>query len=220
MKAFVIRSVVTVLALCGVVDLAVAADASAGKAKAAMCSGCHGPDGNSPIPTNPRLNGQGARYIAKQLADFVRPADKGGRASPVMAGMAAGLSEQDRENIAAYFASQKPAVVPAPPVSDEDIAIGERLYRAGNETSGVPACIGCHGPQGNGNAPAGWPKLSGQHAPYLVAQLRAFRLAAQYPEDPQKGRRNDGDGRMMRDAARSLNDREIDAIAAYLQGLR
>lgn len=196
-----------------------AADAAAGKAKTAMCAGCHGVDGNSPAPTAPKLIGQNEKYIAKQLKDFVTPADKGGRSSPVMGGMAATLSEGDRANIAAYFASQKPPVVAAPAVSDDELAIGERIYRGGNETTGVPACIGCHGPKGTGNAPAGWPRLAGQHADYIVAQLQQFRLAAQYPEDSSKGRRNDGDVRIMRDVTSRLTDREISAVAAYVQGL-
>lgn len=199
---------------------ATAADVAAGKAKSAMCAGCHGADGNSPIPANPKLNGQHEKYLVKQLEDFVKPAEKGGRNAPIMAGMAAGLSSADRANLAAFFSAQKPAEVAAPAVSKDDIAIGERIYRAGNEATGVPACIGCHGPKGNGNAPAGWPRLAGQHASYISAQLQAFRSAAQYPEDSSKGRRNDGEGKMMRDAAGRLSDRELEAVSAYIQGLR
>lgn len=198
-----------------------AGDAAAGKAKAAACAGCHGADGNSPIPANPKLNGQNAKYIEKQLKDFVTAPEKGGRASPVMAGMAAMLATPaDRANVAAYYAAQKPAVVATPPVSDDDLAIGERIYRGGNEATGVPACIGCHSPKGNGNAPAGWPRLAGQHAAYISTQLEAFRVAAQYPDDASKGRRNDGEGAMMRDAAAKMTDREIAAVSAYIQGLR
>jgi cytochrome c553 len=198
---------------------AFAADAAAGKAKSAMCAGCHGADGNSSVSTNPKLNGQNERYIAKQLKDFVTPTDKGGRFSPIMGGMAAGLSEADRANLAAYFSSQQTKVTEAPAVSDEDIAIGERIYRGGNEATGVPACIGCHAPKGNGQALAGWPRLAGQHSEYVTAQLQNFRMAAQYPEDSSKGRRNDGDGKIMRDVASHLTDREIAAVAAYVQGL-
>lgn len=207
------------LGLAMVSCTAMAGDAAAGKAKSAMCAGCHGADGNSPIPSNPKLNGQHEKYLVKQLEDFVKASDKGGRNSPMMAGMAAGLSAADRANLAAYYASQKTQIVAAPAVSKDDIAIGERIYRAGNEATNVPACIGCHGPQGKGNAPAGWPRLSGQHASYVTAQLQAFRVAAQYPEDNSKGRRNDGDGKMMRDAAARLTDREIEAVSAYIQGL-
>jgi len=198
---------------------ALAADVAAGKAKTVMCAGCHGADGNSPAPTAPKLIGQNEKYIAKQLKDFVTPADKGGRFSPIMGGMAAGLTEADRANVAAYFASQQAKVTAAPAVSDEDLAIGERIYRGGNETTGVPACIGCHAPKGNGNAGAGWPRLAGQHADYVVTQLQQFRIAAQYPEDNSKGRRNDGDSKLMRDVSAHLTDREIAAVAAYVQGL-
>jgi cytochrome c553 len=196
-----------------------AGDIKAGKAKSAMCASCHGADGNSPIPANPRLNGQHEKYLVKQLEDFTKAPAQGGRSSPVMGGMAAGLSADDRANLAAYYSSQESKMHAAPAVSDDDIAIGERIYRVGNEATGVPACMGCHGPQGNGNEPAGWPRLAGQHADYLSAQLKAFREAAQYPEDVARGRRNDGDGRLMRDAAARLSDRELEAVAAYLQGL-
>lgn len=201
---------------------AVAADVAAGKAKAAMCAGCHGADGNSTINTNPKLAGQNEKYLAKQLKDFVTDANKGGRLSPVMGGMAQTVnSDQDRANVAAYFASQKSAAAAAPAsTSNDDLAIGERLYRGGNEATGVPACAGCHSPKGIGNAGAGFPRLAGQHAEYVTAQLQAFRMAAQYPDDATKGRRNDGDGRMMRDVAAHLTDREISALAAYIQGLR
>lgn len=192
-----------------------AGDAEAGKAKTAMCAGCHAADGNSPLAANPKLNGQHEKYLAKQLADF----KSGKRPSPVMAGMVAALSEQDMANIGAFFAAQATEVVQAPEVSAEDLAIGERIYRAGNEDTKVAACIGCHGPKGNGNAAAGWPTLAGQHAAYTQAQLEAFRLAAQYPEDESKGRRNDGDGKMMRAVAANMSDREIRAVAAYIQGL-
>ncbi len=192
-----------------------AGDAEAGKAKTAVCAACHAADGNSPIAANPKLIGQNEKYIAKQLADI----KSGERVSPLMAGQVANLSEEDMINIGAYYASFEAPVVVAPDISEEDLAIGERIYRAGNEKTGVAACIGCHGPKGNGNAPAGWPRLAGQHADYTIAQLQQFRLAAQYPDDKTKGRRNDGDGKMMRDVAAQLSDREISAVSAYIQGL-
>jgi len=198
---------------------AMAGDVAAGKAKSVTCVACHGSDGNSPLEANPKLNGQNEKYLVKQLEDFTKSPSVGGRNSPLMAGMAAGLSAADRANLAAFYAAQKTKTVAAPPMSADDIAIGERIYRAGNEATGVPACIGCHGPQGKGNAPAGWPSLAGQHASYVTAQLQAFRVAGQYPEDSSKGRRNDGDGKMMRDASVRLTEREIEAVSAYIQGL-
>jgi len=210
---------VFLLGLATVSFSVLAGDAAAGKAKSAMCAGCHGSDGNSPMAINPKLNGQNEKYLVKQLEDFTKAPGVGGRNSPMMAGMAAGLSTTDRADLAAFYAAQKTKTVAAPAMSKDDMAIGERIYRAGNEATGVPACIGCHGPQGKGNAPAGWPHLAGQHAAYVAAQLQAFRLAAQYPEDNNKGRRNDGDGKMMRDASARLTDREIEAVSAYIQGL-
>jgi cytochrome c553 len=136
-----------------------------------------------------------------------------------MAGMAAALGSADRADIAAFYASQESPVTAAPAVADSELALGERIYRAGNEDSGVPACIGCHGPKGNGNAPAGWPRLAGQHAGYTATQLELFRLAAQYPDDASRGRRNDGEARIMRDVSANLTDREIQAVSAYIQGL-
>jgi cytochrome c553 len=216
MKKLMVAGVVFGLTLA---SFSAMADAEAGKAKTAVCAGCHGADGNSPAPTAPKLIGQNEKYLTKQLKDFVTPADKGGRIAPIMNGMAATLSAEDRADVAAWFASQKAPVVAAPEVSADDLAIGERIYRGGNEATGVPACIGCHNPKGTGNAGAGWPRLAGQHADYISAQLQAFRMAAQYPDDASKGRRNDGDGKMMRDVAAHLTDREISAVAAYVQGL-
>jgi cytochrome c553 len=216
MKKLIAAGVVFGLTL---VSFSAMADAEAGKAKTAVCAGCHGADGNSPASTAPKLIGQNEKYLTKQLKDFVTPADKGGRIAPIMNGMATTLSAEDRADVAAWFASQKAPVVAAPDVSADDLAIGERIYRGGNETTGVPACIGCHNPKGTGNAGAGWPRLAGQHADYISAQLQAFRMASQYPDDTSKGRRNDGDARMMRDVAAHLTDREISDVAAYVQGL-
>lgn len=194
-------------------------DAEAGKAKTAVCAACHGADGNSPIAANPKLNGQNEKYIAKQLSDFQSQANNpAARPSPIMAGMSAGLSPEDRANIGAYYASQATPVTAAPEISAEDLAIGERIYRAGNEERKVAACIGCHGPKGNGNAAAGWPRIAGQHASYTQTQLEAFRLASEYP-DGEQGRRNDSEGQMMRSVAANLTDREIAAVSAYIQGL-
>jgi cytochrome c553 len=193
-----------------------AGDAEAGKAKTAVCAGCHGADGNSPIAANPKLIGQNEKYIAKQLQDI----KSGKRTSPIMAGMVATMSEQDMADVGAYYASMEAPVAAAPAVSDDELAIGERIYRSGNEDTGVAACSGCHGPAGNGNSAARWPRLAGQHAAYTEAQLKAFRLAAQYPDQDDKGRRNDGeDAKMMRGVAATMTDREISAVSAYIQGL-
>ncbi|MCB1615394.1 MAG: cytochrome c4 [Pseudomonadales bacterium] len=192
----------------------------AGANKVMLCTGCHGTDGNSAAPMFPKLIGQNAKYIAKQLHDFKGEDGKEpARPSAQMAGMVMSLSDQDILDIAAFYAS-KEAPTSTTDASDEELAIGERIYRAGNMETRVPACIGCHAPNGSGNALAGFPALAGQHAAYTIAQLEAFRLASQYPDDNSKGRRNDGDGKMMRDAASRLNDRELAAVAAYIAGLR
>lgn len=177
-------------------------DAAAGKAKAASCTACHGPDGNSPVPTFPRLAGQHAAYLAKQLTEF----KNGDRKDPTMTGMVAPLSEQDILDLAAYFASQTGAVGQA---AEDKVALGEVLFKAGNAETGVSACAGCHGPAGKGNPMANFPSLSGQHAPYTTDQLNKFR---------SKARANDA-GSMMRGVAGRMTDAEIEAVAQYIQGL-
>ena len=173
-----------------------------------VCSACHGADGNSIAPANPKLAGQFPEYLHKQLADF-KPKDgkKPARASAVMAGMAATLSEADMRNLAAYYSSQK--LKPAA-ASDKDlVALGQKLWRGGNAAQGVPACSGCHGPSGAG-IPAQFPRLAGQYSEYIAGQLKSFRDGA---------RANDPNG-MMRGVAARLTDRDIQALAQYAAGLR
>lgn len=185
-------------------------DAVAGQAKAAVCGACHNPDGNSVIPVNPKLAGQGAKYLAKQLHDF----KSGKRANPVMMGMAAGLSDQDILDIAAYFSAQKSTTNAADPAQ---VAAGEKVWRGGNLQSGVLACTGCHGPSGRGNTLAAFPALRGQHADYVEIQLKAFRAAARGDLTGDK-RENDPEG-MMRGVAKHLSDSEIKAVAQFVSGL-
>jgi len=179
-----------------------AGDAIAGKAKAATCAGCHGADGNSVASNFPNLAGQHASYIVKQLHDF----KSGRRSNAIMNGMAAPLSDDDIANVAAYFAAQK---VKLGTTAADKLEAGQTLYRAGNATSGVPACMACHGPTGNGNPQASFPSLSGQHADYVAAQLKSFR----------KGERANDAGSMMRGVAAKMSDAEIEAVAQYVQGL-
>lgn len=181
---------------------AVAADAAAGKAKSAMCMACHGPDGNSVVPTYPTIAGQHESYIVKQLHEF----KNGKRKNPIMAPMAAGLNDDDMANLAAYYSSQTHKVGQA---AADKVELGQSIYRAGNAESGVAACAGCHGPTGSGNPQAGFPSLSGQHADYVVAQLKSFRA----------GERNNDPGNMMRGVAARMSDAEIAAVAQYVQGL-
>ena len=184
-------------------------DAAAGQTKAQMCGACHGADGNSPAPTFPKLAGQNAKYLLKQMQDI----KSGARPVPMMAGQLDSRSDQDMADIAAYFASQTVTMGQA---KEALVEKGEQVYRAGNKERGLPACTGCHSPTGQGNAPAGFPALGGQHADYIAAQLKAFRLGA---EDENAGRRNDGETRIMRDIAFKLSDKEIEAVASYISGL-
>ncbi len=177
-------------------------DAAAGQAKSALCGSCHGVDGNSPLAMNPKLAGQSARYMVKQLQDF----KSGARAGAIMASMVLSLSDQDMEDIAAWYSSQQPTIQGADP---ELIELAERLYRAGNSEIAVAACSACHSPTGKGNAPAGFPSLSGQHAEYTLQQLKDFRSGV---------RQNDG-GEMMRTVVERLTDKELEALASYVSGL-
>jgi len=194
--------IASVVALASLGTAQAAGDATAGKTKSAACAACHGPDGNSTNPVWPKLASQHPGYLVKQLAEF----KSGKRTDPTMAGMAAPLSEQDREDLAAYFSSQTIKLGSTP---KEELELGQSIYRAGNAASGVPACAGCHGPTGAGNAPAKFPRLSGQHAAYVIKQLKAFR----------DGSRANDAGQMMRNVAAKLTDAEIKAVAAYVDGL-
>ena len=187
-------------------------DAAAGQAKTAMCAGCHGVDGNSPLPNFPKLAGQGEKYLNKQLNDI----KSGARAIPEMTGMLNAFSDQDLADIAAYFGSKTIQMAGA---KEENLARGERVYRGGNIETGVPACTGCHSPAGNGNAPAGYPALGGQYAQYTAKQLRAFRTGADDPQNPA-ARTNDGDASIMRGVAAHMSDVEIDAVANFIAGLK
>ena len=200
------KLIVSLLLTLGITGIAHAAgDATAGQAKAAVCGACHGPDGNSPAPNFPKLAGQGERYLAKQMREI----KDGKRVVLEMTGLLANSSDQDIADIAAYFASQKGSVGAADP---KLVARGEKLFRGGDLDKGLPACTGCHSPNGAGNAAAGFPHLSGQHAAYIAKQLTDFRK-----EDA--GRANDGDAMTMRTIARKLSDEDIAAISSYIQGL-
>ncbi len=179
-----------------------AADVVAGKAKANACAACHGMDGNSPAPMFPKLAGQHASYIEKQLKDFKSQT----RIDPTMNAMVGALSDEDIADISAYFASQKTTIE----VADvEKITLGEKLYRGGNPDSGLAACQSCHGPTGTGNEPAGFPSLSGQHVTYLEKALNDFKSEI---------RTNDV-SEMMRNTAGKMTLKEIKAVSSYISGL-
>jgi len=207
-------------------DSKVVGDAKAGQAKAAVCGACHGADGNSPLPNFPKLAGQGERYLLKQIHDIkewdleTNQAKKAttGRAVLEMTGLLSAVSDQDIADMAAYFASQntqlsgskKMEVQVNSGLKVDAMELGAKTYRAGNIANGLPACTGCHAPDGKGNAAAGFPRLSGQHPDYIEKQLTNFRLG---------NRINDGDTAPMRAIADKLSDAEIKALANFIAGL-
>ncbi|MEN9656671.1 MAG: hypothetical protein RL571_136 [Pseudomonadota bacterium] len=169
-----------------------------------VCAACHGVDGNSAASANPSLAGQHPEYIVKQLAEF----KAGKRKNPVMMGMAAPLSPEDMQNIAAYFSTQQAKDRGA---SDKAlIEAGKKIYRGGIMAKGVPACMACHGPSGAG-IPGQYPRMGGQHSAYVLAQLNAFRS-----EDPNVSRANN---QVMKDISSRMSDNEIKAVAEYIQAL-
>ncbi len=181
-----------------------AGDAEAGKTKSATCLACHMADGNSVNPEWPKLAGQHAAYLEKQIIEF-----KAGevRNNALMAPMVASLSEQDAADLAAYFSSQTQTTGKADPKLVEK---GRKIYVAGIADKEVSACSSCHGPSGYGNPAANFPRVSGQHATYLANTMKDFRAGV---------RNNDPQG-MMRDVVARMSDEEIAAVSSYLQGLR
>ena len=207
------KVIVSLLLALGVTGAAHAAgDAAAGQTKAALCAACHGADGNSPAPNFPKLAGQGERYLLKQMHDIkagtaATAAPGEGRKVLEMTGMLDALNDQDMADIAAYFSSQKTTIGYADPALVER---GQDLFRGGKLESGVPACIGCHTPTGVGIESAGFPHLSGQHAAYTAKQLTDFR---------EGDRTNDGDAMIMRSVTEKLSNKDIKALASYIEGL-
>lgn len=198
-----LASWVMLLACAGFSAVASAAGDAAKAAEMAktVCAACHGAEGNSPAPTFPNLAGQSEDYLVKQLKEF----QSGARNNAVMAPMAAALTPEDMQNLAAYFASQKPAQSSAK--SNGKGSLGEKIYRAGIAANKVPACAACHGPTGAG-LPARFPRLSGQHADYTLAQMKAF----------DSGER--ANAPMMKVIAARMSNEEMAAVADYIQGLR
>lgn len=166
-----------------------------------VCAACHAADGNSAIPVNPKLAQQHPEYLVKQLQEF----KSGKRANAIMTGMATPLSDQDMKNIAAWLAS-KPNKAGLAKEKDL-VALGEKIYRGGIADRQIPACAGCHSPNGAG-IPALYPRLSGQHADYTAAQLNTFRDGSRKNSAP------------MALVATKMNDREIKAVSDYIAGLR
>lgn len=206
MKKFII----TILLGLSAIATANAAEgnAEAGKNKSAMCAACHGADGNSLVPMYPKLAGQSASYLVKQLVEFkqgMTSGGKSGRVDPVMGGMAMALSEQDMADVAAFYASQE--ITAGTGNAD---ALGKKLYLGGNAEMEVTACVACHGINGKGMPSAGFPALARQNAEYLKIQLEKFR----------NGSRNNDLNGMMQGVAANLTDEEITALSQYMSSLK
>ncbi|MEI7035485.1 c-type cytochrome [Fulvimonas yonginensis] len=184
--------------------MAKAGDAAAGQGKAAACGACHGMDGNSSDAQYPKLAGQHESYIVRQLTHF----KAGQRQNPIMMGMAAPLSEQDMHDLGAYFASKQslPGVADAALVSQ-----GEQLFRQGDADRGIPACMACHSIDGRGNPGAGYPQLTSQHAQYVEKTLKAWHDGTTWGDDAQ--------AKIMPAIAQKLDDKDIAALASYIEGL-
>lgn len=198
------KLVVSLLLTLGISGLAHAAgDAAAGQGKIAMCSACHNADGNSTLPNFPKLAGQGQRYLYKQMLDI----KSGERPIVEMTGMLDAMTDQDLQDIAAWYNSQKGTIGAAAP---DLVKRGGELFQGGKLEDGMPACIGCHTPTGEGIDSAIYPKLNGQHAAYTAKQLTDFR---------EGDRANDGEAMIMRTIAAKLSNKDIKAISSYIQGL-
>lgn len=178
-----------------------AGDASAGQEKSAVCQGCHGADGNSVAPEYPHLAGQVSSYLIKQISNF----QDGKRSNEIMNSMVAGLKKEDIADIVAYFSSQK--IKPQTGKVDKNvIESGKKIFRGGDSFSGVPACSGCHGPNGVGNGPARFPLLAGQRVEYIIKTLNDFK----------SGQRHNDPNEIMRTIAGKMTENEIKSVAAYI----
>lgn len=180
-------------------------DVQAGQASSAICSACHGADGNSVVPQWPNIAGQHEEYLVRQITlikDNARPV-------PEMMAIVAGLSDSDIRNLAAFYASQTPKVGTA---DEALVETGGRIYKAGNAETGVPACMACHGPAGEGNPLSGYPMLAGQHAVYTASMLNRFRDGEHWGD-------GDASSMVMVGVANRLTDQEIEAVSNYIQGL-
>ena len=180
-----------------------AGDPKSGESKVAVCSACHGADGNSVVGLWPSLAGQNEKYLLKQL----KLVKSGDRVIDSMIGLLDNLDDSDLEDISAFYASQKNKVGQ---VEESKLELGRKLYYAGNLEKGVPSCSACHSPRGLGNGPAAYPLLSGQQPDYIAKALKDYRSGARINEDPSK---------IMAAIAYKLDDVEIEALASFVHGL-
>jgi cytochrome c553 len=197
------KKIVFLLALCSTITAFAAGDYQAGQEKSTVCAACHGAAGISINPAWPSLAGQHAAYLVKQLHDFKNIKT---RNAPTMTPMVANLTEQDMNDLAAFYAHQP---LPEGSTPQKYLKRGEQLYRGGDFSKHITACIACHGPAGLGNAQANFPVLSGQQAAYTVQQLQAFK---------DKKRSNDLNS-IMRDISARMSMEEMQAVANYVAGL-
>lgn len=178
-------------------------NAEAGKEKSAVCAACHGPDGNSFAPLWPKLAGQHENYLLQQVQAF----KVGTRSEPTMSPMAAPLADQDIADLAAYFATQTRQPGTA---GEQAMPVGQKIYRGGNKATGLPACIGCHGPTGTGNPAANYPSINGQQVDYVKKQLGDYKSGV---------RGKEGKGIIMRDIAAKMTPEDMQAVTDYMAGL-
>lgn len=197
-----LASLAIAMGLVGAAHAQVEGNPSAGSEKAQTCVACHGQQGISSAPTFPNLAGQQPSYLAKQITEI----RDGERVVPQMAGIVDGLSDQDIADLAAYFANQDPNLGQA----DPDLAQrGSELYRAGSLAKGIPACMGCHTPTGDGINTAKYPALSGQQPQYTVSTLQDFA----------NGERSNDPNAIMQGIASKMSDADMEAVANYVYGL-
>lgn len=191
------------LAMCCTFAVSAAANEQALQEKSTVCAACHGINGVSSNQAWPNLAGQHASYLIKQLLDIQK---NKGRSAPVMTAMVTNLSPEDIADLAAFYAKQP---IPKGATPQKYLKRGEQLYRGGDFTKHITACIACHGPKGTGNAQAGFPVLSGQNPPYTIQQLQAFKA---------KTRSNDLNS-IMRDISQRMDTEDMLAVANYIAGL-
>lgn len=189
--------------LCSPAIIYANGSADSGKNKAQVCAACHGQQGISTMPEWPNLAGQNELYFIKQIKEM----QKGTlRNAPTMSAMIATLTQQDMDDLAAYYAKMPLA---AGSTAQKYVSRGEQLYRGGDFTKHITACIACHGPKGTGNAQAGFPALSGQHAAYTLSQLHAFK----------DGTRTNDLNHIMQDICSRMSHDDMEAVAHYIEGL-
>ena len=182
-----------------------AGDITKGKEKSITCVACHGQDGISVSPIWPKLAGQHKSYLTSQLHEF-KKGPEGKRNNAIMYGISVALSDEDIDDLSAYYESLDKSIGTT---ADDSFELGQNIYRGGNMEYKIQACIACHGPNGDGNGPAAMPVLSGQHAEYIYSQLKNFQSSMR-SNDPNK---------MMRNIVHRMTDEEMKSVAQYIQGL-